>query len=63
MLLLHVFVSVLFCFFFYDYLFILQTALRLDDELDVLAGESHQLAVACPQINVLQCMITYMTLL
>lgn len=40
------------------YLFILQTALRLDDELDVLASESHQLAVARPQINILQYMIT-----
>lgn len=43
------------------YLFFLQTALCLQDELDVLTGQSHQLAVACPQINVLKYTIIHMT--
>lgn len=36
-----------------NYLLILQAALCFYDELDVLAGESHQFAVAGPQSNVL----------
>ena len=34
-------------------LLVLQAALCVGDELDVLAGEGHQLAVACPQRHVL----------
>lgn len=55
------FVRISFCFFggfsevcACDYLIVLQAALCLRDELDVLAGESHQLTVAGSQINILE---------
>lgn len=37
-----------------NYLVVLQAALRFCDELNVLAGESHQLTVACSQSYILK---------
>lgn len=48
--------NLLLCFslFVCNYLLVLQAALCFSDELDILAGESHQLTVASPQSNILK---------